>query len=327
MANEGVKKYAKYFFLLSLAVIVILAFLLIKPYITSIFGGIILAYLFYPVYKFLGKFKFIRNPNVRAILVCGLIIIIILLPMIFAAQTLLKESINIYNMYIKTDSFELSRFASEEVSEFVKEAVKDVVVNISVGARRFIQILPGKVLHFFIVMFLVFYFLRDGEKFLRDIKAFIPIEKHKQEHLIKEFSAITYAVVFGLVATGVAQGVAGALGFYLFGISSPITWGLVMMVLSVLPLVGPAFVWVPVGLFYVYQGDLFTGLGILLYGALIISMLDNLVRPYLIAARTKIHPAVIFIGLIGGLNLFGFVGIVLGPLILSFLFTFLKFIE
>jgi len=93
--KKGLEKYAGYFFLLSLIIIIVLAFLLIKPYISSIFSGIILAYLFYPIYKLLGRFKITKNKNFRAFIICALIVIIILLPMIFISQVLFKESISI----------------------------------------------------------------------------------------------------------------------------------------------------------------------------------------------------------------------------------------
>ena len=325
--KKGLEKYAGYFFLLSLIIIIVLAFLLIKPYISSIFSGIILAYLFYPIYKLLGRFKITKNKNFRAFIICALIVIIILLPMIFISQVLFKESISIYNEYIKTNSIQLTGFANEEVNEFAKEAIKETIVYVSVGARQFIQLLPSKILHFFIVMFLVFYFLKDGERVVNDIKEFIPMESHKQDKLIKEFSEITYSVVFGIILTSVAQGIVSAIGFYLFGVSSPIIWGIITMILAVLPFVGPAFVYIPLGLLQVYEGSLFIGIGIMIFGALFVSTLDNIIRPKLIGSKGKIHPALIFIGLIGGLNLFGLVGLVLGPLILSYLLTFLKFIE
>ena len=131
-------------------------------------------------------------------------------------------------------------------------------------------------------------------------------------------------VVFGFVITAALQGLFGALGFLIFQLSSPLVWGLIMMILALIPFLGPALVWFPIGVIQLISGNLFSGIGLLLYGAIIISSIDNIVRPKIISYKSNIHPLLILLGVVGGLKLFGFIGIVIGPVVLVFLMTILK---
>jgi len=127
------------------------------------------------------------------------------------------------------------------------------------------------------------------------------------------------------------QGALGALGFFLFGISSPLFWGLLMGILSLLPMVGTGLIWVPAALILLLNGIfqdsyslIFKGIGLFLYGLLIVSSLDNILRPKLISEKVKIHSAVILLGILGGVYLFGPLGVIVGPLIFSMTLVLLK---
>jgi len=174
------------------------------------------------------------------------------------------------------------------------------------------------------MVFLIFFMLRDGELMVKKIKYFIPLKKHHQTKIINKFSSVTRAVVYGHFITALIQGMVGVLGLYLFGVKSPLVWGSIMMVACMIPFIGSPVVWFPLGAFKLITGltsssssEIIMGIGLLIYGFVIISSVDNLIKPKIIGDIARIHPTIILIGVLGGLLIFGVIGIVVGPLILS----------
>ena len=163
----------------------------------------------------------------------------------------------------------------------------------------------------------------DGKRIIDKLKGHIPLRAKQKEELANRFSNVIYASIYGMIVTAFVQGAVGALGFWIFDVSSPILWGLVTVIVAILPFVGAALVWLTAAIFKLAAGDTFNGLGLLFYGMFIISTIDNLIRPGIIGSRAKIHPSVVLLGVLGGVELFGFLGIIIGPLILSILTIFL----
>ena len=128
-----------------------------------------------------------------------------------------------------------------------------------------------------------------------------------------------------MILIAIIQGAVGALGLWLFRAPSPVILGIVMVILIILPVVGAVLIWLPIAIIKILQGDMFNGIGLLLFGILILSTIDNFIRPKIIGTRAKIHPVIILIGVLGGIELFGIIGMVLGPLILGILSVFLEF--
>ena len=179
-------------------------------------------------------------------------------------------------------------------------------------------------MHAFVTLFLFFYFLRDGERLVQDIKSLIPLNERQKEHVVNEFKNVTYAIVYGLILVGLIIGGLATLGFYIFKISNPILWGLITILVSVLPGIGNWIVWFPAGVIKIIQGDLFNGIGLLIYGFIFISGVEAILKPRFIGKKSKIHPALIVLGVFGGIQLLGFIGLFFGPLILVIFITFLK---
>ena len=125
-----------------------------------------------------------------------------------------------------------------------------------------------------------------------------------------------------MIVTAFVHGAIASLGFWIFGIESRILWGLVTVIVSILPFLGAAIIWLPAAIYKLVIGETFNGVGILLYGILIVSTIDNIIRPGIVGSRAKIHPTLVFLGVLGGIEIFGFLGIIIGPLILSILTIF-----
>lgn len=172
------------------------------------------------------------------------------------------------------------------------------------------------------MFFVLFYSFKEGENIKQIIKDYLPINEKYKEGLINKFKETVNAITYGLIITSIIQGFVGAIGLTIFGVSNPILWGLVMAFLAMVPLLGTGLVWFPAAIYKIYNGDLFNGIGLLLFGALIVSTIDNFLRPKLISKKSNIHPVVIMLGLFGGLALFGAVGIILGPFLLAIMILF-----
>ncbi len=303
-------KSSKYLFFGVFILLTILAFLVIRPFITAILTSIVLAYLFYPLYKILSK-KI--NNTLAAILVLLIALLVIIIPTFFILESLVKESISLYN-YAKTTDF--GPFINNILDNFFKYVISE--------SQGFIRSIPGFLLNTFVTFFLLYYFLKEGSRIIDNVKKLMPISKNHKDIVIKEFKRVTSAVVYGLILIGLVVGIFASLGFYIFKVPNPILWGMITIVVSVLPGIGASVVWVPASVIKLIQGDYFNGIGLFLYGFIFISGLEVLFKPRLISYKSDIHPAIIVLGVFGGLALLGFTGLFFGPLILVTFITFLR---
>ncbi|MNP16994.1 putative inner membrane protein [compost metagenome] len=171
------------------------------------------------------------------------------------------------------------------------------------------------VVGFFVMVYLLFFFLRDGLDVARNVRMAIPLgEQHKRRLQIK-FTRVVRATVKGNIVVSIVQGALGGLVFWVLDIPSPVFWGVMMAFLSLLPLVGAGMVWGPVALFFMINGALWQGVGLALFGILVIGLVDNVLRPILVGKDTRMPDYLVLISTLGGLALFGLNGFVIGPLI------------
>ena len=327
MPKEIMENYSKYFFFASFAGTILLSIYLIKSYIIPIIGAILLAYVFYPLFKSLKKI--IKGERLRSLFTTFLIVLIIIVPVVFASNALIKESVSFFH---KTKDLDLNRF-EETFSKYypgeidfgnqISNSLNELSLYIARSTSSFLVTLPQKILSLFVMLFLMYYLFICGPGLIDKIRNHIPLRAKQKEELAKRFSNVIYASIYGIIVTAFVQGAMGALGFWMFGVESPILWGLVMVVLAVLPFLGASLVWFPAAIIHLARGETFNGLGLLFYGLFIISTIDNLIRPGIIGSRGKVHPSLVLLGVLGGLELFGFIGIIIGPLILSILTIFL----
>ncbi|MEK6834729.1 MAG: AI-2E family transporter [Nanoarchaeota archaeon] len=313
MKDNILIKNSKYLFIGVFLVIMILAFLVVKSYIASLLTSIVLSYLFFPLYKRLNNY--IKNKSISALIILLLLIIIIVIPTFFIINSLVKEALPLYS-YIRTNELQLN----PEISNVLNKIMQYILNE----ASNIAFTIPKFLIHLFVTMFLFYYFLRDGERFVQEIKKRIPLDEKHKNHVVNEFKNVMYAMVYGLILTGIIEGVIGTLGFYIFKIDSPIFWGIIMMILTILPGVGTSVIWGVAGILKLLQGDTFNGIGILIYGFIFISGTEALLKLKFIEKKSSIHPALIVLGVFGGITLMGFIGLFFGPLILILFITFLK---
>jgi len=321
MTQIVLKKYSNYFLLAIFLLMIYISFLVIKPFMIAVFTSLILSYMFYPVYR--RVLRITKNKNLTSILIITLIILIVLTPLVFLANSLFHESVNIYSYVKGLDMSIISDKYGIDLDLYISNVFQMGSKFFVDLASNFLISIPGKLLQIFVIMFLMFYLFKEGETLLKKSIELIPLTNKYKEKFILETKEISHAVVYGLIITGLIQGILGAIGFWIFKVPNPILWGFVMLILSILPIVGPPIVWIPAVIWSILNGHNGIGIAILIYGSLM-SILDSILRPKIIGDRAKVHPIIILLGILGGIKFFGIIGIILGPLLLSFLISILK---
>lgn len=329
MNKEFFQKYSKYSLILFFLVIIAISIYVILPFLTAMVAAAIIVYVFYPEFKKLNKR--IKNRSLCSLIMVIIILLIIIIPLFFIINALFIEAANFYQSVKIVDltplSEVVSRFTGEDVDVnlYVKDAVGAVVSFIVRSASDFFFSLPQKVLIVFITIFIMYYFFKDGDKLVDLIGRLFPVHSDHKNELLSEFNKVVYATIYGVLVSAVVQGLIGTLGLVIFDVSSPIIWGSIMVLTAMIPFIGTWIIWLPAAIIKISHGDLFNGVGLLLYGILLVSTIDNFIKPKLISGRSKIHPILIILGVFGGLKAFGVIGIMIGPLLLgiaSLLYSF-----
>lgn len=328
--------------MLFLLAILFLAFLIVRPFITAILASIIIAYMAHPLYRLINKR--LKRKNLSALIVTGIIILLIILPTFFVLQTLSKETYTIYLLSKqKIVSGELFREGCNadnflcSSSNIIKDFISDPQVNYQLqniverfttfimdSMSSFILFIPALIINFFIMIFIIFFLLRDGEGFAKKVRSLLPLKKHYQKRVFEKSKEVTFAVVYGHLFVALIQGALGGIGFLVLGISSPLLWGVLMAFAALIPFVGTPIIWLPAALYRFSNGlatgnnwQITTGIILFLYGALVISTLDNFLKPKIIGDKAEVHPILVLLGVLGGIKVFGIVGIIIGPVILA----------
>jgi len=170
----------------------------------------------------------------------------------------------------------------------------------------------------------MFYFLKDGDKIMNYFKELLPFKEEVKNKFITRFKEITTGVIYGSIVVGIVQGIIAGIGYYLFGIEGTFVLTLISIFLSILP-IGSWPVWIPLVLNLMYNGESGRAIGLAFYGFFIISYVDNILKPYIVGNKIKLSPIIAVLGMLGGAMLFGFIGLFIGPIILSYLILFLDF--
>ncbi|MFP4424437.1 MAG: AI-2E family transporter [Candidatus Woesearchaeota archaeon] len=343
-----IKQYERYVIGIALIIIAVLILFVIFPYLTAIITAGLLAYILYPLYSKLNAK--IKRPNTSALIISISMVFIALLPFLAFIQITTDETLAAYNIarerlgnstlesYCETSTTVVCMFsdvltmveAEESIQRFVKNSYESMSNYLLKIGSNFIVAIPSFVLNIFIVIFITYYLLKDGKNLIHKLFEIIPIRKKYKTMIKGRFSSVMRGVLFGQIYVALIQGGLAAIGYFIFGINAAIFWGLVTALFALVPLVGTAIVWVPASLSLILKGilessgELWNGIGLFLYCALIVSTIDNFLRPKLISAESKTHPVVVLLGVLGGIKTFGIIGILIGPLILSMGYEMIK---
>ncbi|HEX2957633.1 MAG TPA: AI-2E family transporter [Chitinispirillaceae bacterium] len=202
-------------------------------------------------------------------------------------------------------------------SKLLNESVKTVASSGSTILNKTSAGILGLVVNIFVLFFTMFYFFMDGRDIVTRIKYLSPIRNDYEDLIFNRFLLISRATVVGTLLIGLVQGSLGAVGLLIFGIKSWLLWGFIMIVLSIIPVVGPWIVLIPAGIIQIFLGNIWQGVGIILFSVLIVSNIDNLLRPRIVGHGAKLHDLIVFFSSLGGIAVFGVMGFIVGPVIAS----------
>lgn len=324
--NNEIRKFAAVGFIL---VIFVAAFFVIKPLFLSIIAGLLLAYICYPLFKLV--FRLFKERNTAALATALIVIIIIFIPFWFLVPLMIQQLFNIFNAsqtldvagliekVIPSFSDQIKRDVATALVTFVSKLVSGTINTLT----SFILDLPTHLLYLAVISFVFFFGLRDAHKLKEYATGLSPLRRDKEHMLAHHFKEITSSIIFGYVIVGILQGVLTGLGLLVFGVPNALLLTVFALLASVIPMIGPGLIWLPASIYLISIGHVSAGVGFLIYGALFVSTIDNFIRPYLVSRRTKIPPVIVLIGMIGGLLVFGILGLILGPLILAYVLTIL----
>ncbi len=337
-----VKNWNAYYFFGLLGVVGVLTFFVLQPFVTAIFTAAVFAALFGGVYRRLLSWTGERR-GLSAAATLLFILVVIIVPLLTIVSVTANEVGRLYQeMSAETTIAETLVSLRENLSAwpilgyFVvggafdsfldPETVAENARGVSQFVLGILQAIYQNLAHFvfwiFAMFFTLYYFLTDGDKALRFIMRLSPLKNEHEQVLIREFVSVSRATIKGTLVIGLIQGFFGGVAFAIAGLPSPVIWGLVMALLSLIPLAGAGIVWFPAALILLFTGNVWQGVFMLIIGFGLISTIDNVLRPKLVGRDTQIHPLLVFFATLGGLALFGIIGFIIGPIIVA-LFTVL----
>jgi len=338
-------KIFAYFMLFFLVVAFLFGFVLVEPFMHTIILSAVLAIMFSPVnarlYTQLGE-----RGNLAAGLTSTLVVVLILLPTAFLVWGLITEGMhsmlairawadrNDFGELMRSDRFVPIFTWARETLPFITIDEATIQAKLLGFTQRFTQsVLDASttvvgnmaklLLRFFLMVFMIFYFLREGRGIVHKIKYLAPLRTHQEAFIIESLQRVSRAVLLGSLLIAVLQGLVGSLGLWIVGIP-PLFWGAMMGLAALIPVIGTGLIWIPATAYLYLFGDWQMTLFFLLYNVVIVTNIDTILRPMLMRKAAQVSPFYIFLAILGGIHAFGALGIIYGPLILTFLMVMIK---
>jgi len=321
---------------------------LMSIFFSPVLVAIVFCLVFYPVHQRILKFSSGRYPSLCAGVTTAVVVLAVILPLSFLAWILFREAEVIYpqlerlagavqNMSLPGDVgraawVELMREKTQFLWTLLRVDFRDILIKNLAGfsdsVASFGKVLAKNILvlilDFLVMVITLFFLFRDGKTLLEKIRDVIPMEPQHKEMILRRFYETISAVVRAAMANAAAQGSTAGLGFWLAGVSYPVFLGFLTGLFSFIPLAGAAAVWVPVTLYILFSGKWGAGVFLLIWGIGVVSVVDNIVKPYIIGERTRMPFLLLFFGIFGGLRVYGPIGVLLGPLLITLMLALIQ---
>lgn len=325
------------FFLALVAVGFVLLFLIFKPYLAIIFVAIIFAIIFMPVKVFLDKKLKIKN-TASSFLTVLIVFVVVLTPLFILGTMLFQEATTlavrlpesgIITQYLESRLLLLENYINSiapdaqvnlSLHTYIEGTASWIVSNFS---SLFSSIAKGTI-NIFLMIIALFFFLKDGNEIEKTLLKWSPLGNKHDKKILKKMTIAINSVVKGTLFIAMIQGILAGIGFVLFGVPSPVLWGFITVLSSLLPGIGTAIVLIPLVIYLYLSSGIMFAIGLLAWGLLIVGLIDNILRPILIEKDVKIHPLLILLSVFGGISFFGPIGFLVGPIVLSFVFALVE---
>jgi len=316
---------------------IILSLYLIKELIFSIIFAFILAYFLFPLYNtYLKKIKSERISSILSIFTATFVLII---PLVLVSYFLI---LNLFKLILEYKNYfenpKLLNSAVEKILEKITNSALLSGVNYSDFfnhitsfaldfSKKFFSSIPSSLFNFFIIMFITYYLLIYNEKILKSINESLPLSFKKQNEILKNITKNLRVLFKGYFLTGFVQTIVAMIGYFIFGVNNILVVTVITFFASLIPYIGTPLIWVPISIYMIVIGEPNSGIGLLIYGTLIVSTVDNFLRPIFMSEKGSLSPALVFVGFIGGMMVFGISGIILGPIILSITLILMRYLK
>ncbi len=319
-------------FLLVLVLVSLLFLYLLKPFFSPVFWACVITILFYPLYQLLQSRW--QRPNLSALTTLVVCVLVGVAPMLFLVNSMVDEATELYHL-LESGELDPAEYL-EKVREgfpfvqglldrfnvdlsLIKETLTNSAGSVSRWAAQNTLSIGQNMLQFIVslalMLYLVFFLLRDGPMLINLMIRALPLGDERERHLFNKFAEVTRATVKGNLVVAIIQGSLGGIIFAVLGINGAVFWGAVMVLLSLIPVVGASLIWGPVAVYLFAVGSWEKGMILTVFGAGIIGLVDNLLRPVLVGRDTKLPDYLVLLSTLGGFALFGMNGFVIGPLI------------
>ena len=330
------RRRATIIFLVALSAVTLwFCYLIAKPFLKPVFFAIVIAIVFHPLHTWLHKF--IRSANGAAILSTLCALLSITVPAFMLGAALRKELTAVYQSLNEKNAedggfvphlLQLMEKTRAWLGHYIDLSQVDLRAELLDRLQQLTSFLlsqfaglAGGITSFavasVITFFTLFYLFRDGRALWRRVAALIPLGRDRLERLTSGVSRTITASVYGILAVAIAQGVLAGLAFWFLGLPSPALWGMTTAIFSFVPIIGSAAVWLPASIILILSGHLWKGLILIGWGAGVVGMADNIIRPLVISEHMQFHPIYVFFALLGGVQAFGIIGLFAGPVALA----------
>ncbi|MFA5840128.1 MAG: AI-2E family transporter [Candidatus Margulisiibacteriota bacterium] len=329
--DDRFASYRRTIAILAVVILIYLSFLIVKPFLVAIIGAAVLAYLFYPIYKYLlGKMpRLLIGESIAALLTVALVIIIVLVPLMVVYISLNDEIRSGYQ-FLRfmmanpgNSSGQLPVFIQDRLGLIVqyKEPLLSFAGQSMGWLQGVLRAIPNVIFSVFVTIFCLYFFLKGGKNINKIVRNLFPLPEGRYEQIFAKFDDISRSMILGQILVGIVQGFLAFLGFWVVGIPNPVLWGFVTSIISIIPMLGAAMVWFPITVYLFIKcsvtGVFWPAIAMFLWGFLVVSTIDNFLKPKIVGDRAGIHPLIIFFGILGGIPLMGLPGILIGPLVLA----------
>ncbi|HKY27333.1 MAG TPA: AI-2E family transporter [Pyrinomonadaceae bacterium] len=332
MAAES-KRAVRWWALIAVTAIALyLCWQMVKPFVGVLGWATVLVICFYPVHRLIDKR--LKRSSLSALVSSALVILIILVPVVLITIAVFKElagaarNLQAVVAYVMDPNspitgrilgwlsrvVDINQFRSREYLVEQLQGQSDLIASQTLG---FLGGVAGAIVQMVFVVFTMYYLFRDGDKIWTAVRDALPLERDQATAIMTRTREVIGASVYGVFIIAIIQGALGGLAFWALGLPSAMVWGVAMVFLSMIPMLGAFLVWVPAAIFLAVTGHYVKAIILVVWGTLVIGMIDNLLRPKLVGDRTRLHELLIFFAVLGGLQVFGVLGIVFGPVVLA----------
>jgi len=312
----------------------------LKPFFGPIFWACAVTIVFAPLHQRLRS-RFNHRRNLTALMTLSIVFTIVIVPVIFIASSVIAQSLSLYER-LDTGELDLEEIVTRISMRFpfvrdvlirfdVKlDDLQEQVTNLAVATGTFLaerSLNIGQnafqfVLNVMIMIYLTFFMLRDGPRILSSVKQALPLGSGRKRLLLDKFSDVTRAIVKGNIVIAAIQGALGGVIFWILGIPGAVLWGVVMAVVSLIPVIGAALIWAPVAIYLFAVAEYLDGIILTVFGVFVIGLADNILRPILVGRNPRLPDYLVLLTTLGGIALVGIHGFVVGPLVAALFLTF-----